>query len=587
MQRPKTRKYGNFRGVDFFNSEIKLYRSPNCLNMWKNYDTGIIETRPGVSLIGEFGLQINGLFFYDIVVAGTKTTKVIVHAGTKLYTWDNFPTLPTIKTEIYTGMNVRESQAFIWNNIFFIKDGINYLEYDGVDVKKVVGTIPITAREVTPLGEPVNDDNDTIYQYVNILQPKRINGFVGDGEATEYYLNARDLDPSSTFVMTATVNGITQIEGMDFTVDREKGKVTFFTTPSVPLQPGESNVFITFSKTITGSEDKILKSTILTGFDKRIFFSGNQDYPNTLFHSELDDPRYVRDTAYYTEGLDLSPIKAIVGGNDVLWVFKEPNQSNTTIFYHVPTIDNQYGKVYPSQQANISNGCVSTGINFNDDIVFFSNKGLEAINGAINSEKLLSHRSTLVDSKMTVESNYTSLKLAEYKGYLVCLINGKVYLADSRQVFTNELTGEIEYEWYYWELPNAITYLKEYNNSLFLGNATGNIYELDGDTDNGVDINSKWRLPHDNFGSDTVLKSTNKRGGVADVKPIENGKITVKCKTDNDEWKTVGTYDASKGYIVYSIKEKKFKDIQIEFSSKKMGIISATLEAYDGSYVKR
>ena len=100
---------------------------------------------------------------------------------------------------------------------------------------------------------------------------------------------------------------------------------------------------------------------------------------------------------------------------------------------------------------------MSTGINFGDDIVFFfSNNGMEAINGDINSELLLTHRSTLVDKKMIAETNYKTLKLAEYNNYLMCLINGKIYLADRQQTYTNEENAQIEYEWYYWEFLIAL-----------------------------------------------------------------------------------------------------------------------------------
>ncbi len=499
------RQYSNFRGVDFLNDNVALYRSPNSVNMWKN--NGKIETRPGVGLLGEFGLQIFGLFFFDV----EDTLQVLVHIGTKLYKWNNYPNKPIMSgeeatvTDLFTGMNPRESQSFIWNNILFIKDGINYLEYDGVEVKSIVGTIPITSRSRTPIGEVITDDNDLVYQDVNLLQPKRKNAFVADGTSKDYYLDTKGLDSSSIYIMTAVVNGLTKVETIDFTVDRVNGIVTFNEAPNKPLQDGESNVIITLSKTISGYADRIKKCTILQEFDKRIFFSGNQDYPNTLFHSELEDPRYIRDTAYYQEGLDLAPINTIIGGNDSLWVLKEPNQANSSVFYHTPTIDYTYGKIYPSQQANISTGCISTGVNFSDDIVFFSNLGMEAINGQINSEKLLAHRSSLVDPKLINEINYNKLKLVEYKGYLMCLVNSKMFLADGRQVFTNELTGEIEYEWYYWELPNSITYIKEYKNNLFMGNTLGELFSLHGDKDFAkvenelkelvfveTDINSKW-----------------------------------------------------------------------------------------------
>ena len=76
---------------------------------------------------------------------------------------------------------------------------------------------------------------------------------------------------------------------------------------------------------------ELKKCTLASSFDSRIFFAGNQDYPSTLFHSELEDPRYVRDTAYYEEGLDFAEIKALVPGNSAIWVFKEPSQNNTTV----------------------------------------------------------------------------------------------------------------------------------------------------------------------------------------------------------------------------------------------------------------
>ena len=50
-----TRKVDNFAGVDFSNSDTNLARSPDSLNMWKNYknnSTGI-ETRPDMELVEE------------------------------------------------------------------------------------------------------------------------------------------------------------------------------------------------------------------------------------------------------------------------------------------------------------------------------------------------------------------------------------------------------------------------------------------------------------------------------------------------------------------------------------------------------
>ena len=592
-----SRAYEDFRGVDFLNNNVLLSRSPDAKNIWYNYDKGkVLETRPGQKLLGKFPNGINGIFFYEV----NNNLIVVVHSGTKLYTWDNFPNTPIFPSEeeieeptvseIYTDMNPFPSQAFIYNNILFIKDGINYLEYNGEQVKSVLetATIPITSLGRKPSGEIINDDNDVVFQAVNLLQPKRKNAFVADGISTKYYLDTKDLDPSSTFLMTAEVNGLTQVEGTHFSVDRANGIVEFFEAPAEPIQPGENNVIITLSKTNLENINKVLKCDNLEVFDRRVFFSGNIDYPNVLRHSELNDPRYVRDNAEYQEGLDFSKIKALIPGNDVLWVIKEPNQAKTTVFYHIPTIDSTYGKIYPSYQGNISTGCVSTGINFGDDIVFFSNNGMEAISGEITSEKLLSHRSSLIDSKLITSLNYRNMKLAEYKGYLMCLVDSKVFLADSRMIYTNETTGEIEYEWFYWELPNNISLIKEYNGELYYANSNGEIYKAYGDTDNGNSIESYWTTPLDNFTTDSRFKNTNKRGFVVDLKPIENGVLEIYSKTEKDDsFKLIGEYDTTKGYVVCKLKEKKFKELQLKFQSNKMGLFSVTLETFVGAYIKR
>ena len=714
------RIYSNFRGVDFSNSEVNLYRSPDSVNMWKNYDDGEgIETRPGMELLGEFGSQIFGLFFYKV----QNTLKVLVHAGTKLYLWTNYPNSPVTKTELFSGMNIINSQSFVFNSVLFIKDGINYLEYDGNTCQNVVGTIPMTRIGTTPDGAIYKDDVDYVYQDVNCLTNLRKNGFVADGISTEYHLDATGLDPASTYIMKATVNGTEKLESVDFSVDRTNGVVTFNIAPPAPTEDGDSNVIITFSKTNSTLMNRIKNCTLLTEFDNRIFFSGNKDYPNAVFHSELEDPRYISDVAYSEVGLDIAPVKAMIPGNDVLWVFKETIQNNSNAYYLTPTIDSQYGKVYPSVVGNISTGCVSTGVNFNDDICFFSVKGLEAIGKNLGNDQILDHRSSLVDSKLISDEDYKNIKLAEYRGYLMCLVDSKIFLADSRQLF-ERTAGKAEYEWFYWELPNSINYITEYQNDLYLANANGEIYILDGtkddtaeivvgknkfdknnannfngypDSDSGIvsyengkaiyieieggktytvsktgsirlrlattlteptsntpiidfvnadrtasgtietsenakylfvyyyltsdnnegtqndvlntlqieegeeateyepyqetqvilDIQSKWTTIKDTFEYDSYRKITNKRGGTADVKIMNNDAITLKTKTEIRD-NTIGTYSDTKGYIVYRVKEKKFKWIQLEFSSNKpFGLFSCTIEAFIGGYVKR
>lgn len=553
-----TRKVDNFAGIDFSNSDTNLARSPDSLNMWKNYksnSTGI-ETRPDMELVEEYDNTIFGLFFYDI----DNVRHTIVHCGTKLY--DNHE-------EIFTGMNLIRSQAFIFNNIFYIKDGLNYLEYDGETIKEVEGTIPTTS-----IGN-ANGDGST-YQDVNLLTGLRKNLRIGDGATTVFKLDTENID--SDYVVTAVIDGITYTQGIDLSVNVTKGEVTFNSPPPAPLTDGQHNVEILFRKTVQGYRDRINKCTMLTIFDNRVFFSGNQDYPNAIFHSSLEDPRYVSDLDYYNEGLDLTPVKSMIAGNNALWVLKEPSQSNTTVFYHNPIIDSTYGKIYPSTHSSISTGCVSSGINFNDDIVFFSDRGMEAISGDITTEQLLAHRSSMVDGKLLQESNYKNMMLEEWEGYLLVIIDNKVYLADSRQKYQNV---DVEYEWYYWELSQNITCTSVKDGVLYLcGN--NSIYKL---TKTDGEINSYWTTKNDDFKYPQYQKTTNKRGGTAEV---FGDNIKIEVRTDNNEFEEIGTYENIKGYIVYRIKKKKWKKLQMKFSSNTpFGINSYTLESFIGGYIKR
>lgn len=553
------RVYSSFRGVDFRGEEVNLVRSPDALNMWKDYkETESIRTRPELSAFDTFPTQVWGVFFYKV----GNTEMMLVHSGTTLY-----KVVDGVTTQLYTGLNPKRSQSFIYNNIWYFKDGINYLQYDGQTIGEVVGYVPTTSIGRKPEG------GGSTYEDVNMLSPYRINTFMGDGKTYEFYLDAENVD--ADFEPIVTVNG-EQLTIFDF--DPKKGLVATVEIPPAPLTDGQDNVSIKYRKTVGDYRNRINNCTLLQVFDNRVFFSGNQDYPNTIWHCSLNDPTYCSDLDYYNEGLDLSPVKAMVAGNNALWVFKEPSQANTTVFYHNPTIDAEYGKIYPSTHSSISTGCVGTGVNFNDDIIFFSDRGMEAINGDVTTEQVIAHRSSLVDRILLKEENYQDMILEEWEGYLLIIIDSKVYLADSRAMFTNE--NHMEYEWFYWELGKKITCSKVHNGILYLGTEDG-IYTL---TDNEKPVISYWTTPLDKFKYPHYQKTTNKRGCVVEAE----GDIEVYVKTDKTEWEFINKYENITDYFVSRIKRKKFKDIQLKFySDTRFRLESATLECFIGGYIKR
>lgn len=553
-----SRIYSNFRGVDFRGEEISLVRSPDCLNVWKDYkETDSIRTRPELALKAAFDAPVYGVFFYG--------ADMLVHSGTKLYRVQD-----GVKAVLFSGLNEHLSDGFLYENIWYFKDGKNYLRYDGVTVKPIEGYVPTTTIARKPAG------GGTKHEDINMLTGMRINSFLADGGSFDFYLDATKID--TDFQPIVKVDGGI-VSSDSYTVDYEEGKISFTNTaPNAPQTDGQDNVTVEFKKTISGYADSILGCTLLQVFDNRVFFSGNKDYPNVVWHCSLNDPTYCSDLDYYREGLDNAQINGLVAGNNALWVFREPSQANTTVFYHTPTIDDEYGKIYPSAHSSVTTGCVGKAINFNDDIIFFSERGMEGISGDITTEQVVAHRSSLVDRKLTAEEGYTDMVLEEWEGYLLVFIGNKVYLADSRTAFTNE--DHIEYEWFYWELGKKVVCARVEGGILYVGTEDG-VYTL---TDLEGNVESHWVTPKDKFNNPHKQKTTNKRGCVAEAE----GDVSLYAKLDDTDFELIGQYKNVTDCFVSRIKRKKFKDIQLKFaSSTRFSLETVTLECFIGGYIKR
>ena len=551
-----SRIYGNFRGVDFRGEDINIVRSPDSLNVWKDYkEVDSIRTRPGMVLETAFDAPIYGIFFYNDVQ--------LVHSGNKLYTVKN-----GVKTVLFSGLKESRSDSFTFENVWYFKDGKHYLQYDGSTIKEVEGYVPTTSIGRKPNG------GGTTYEDVNMLQPRRINTFLADGGSFDFLLDTMNID--TDFPPIVKVDDVVQTSG--YKVDYAAGKISFTKAPDAPKTDGRDNVSIEFRKTINKYRAAIQNCTLLQVFDNRVFFSGNEDFPNVIWHCSLNDPSYVSDLDYYREGLDSAKVRGLVAGNNALWVFREPSQANTTVFYHTPTLDAEYGKIYPSTHSSITTGCVGRAVNFNDDIVFFSDRGMEGISGDVTTEQAVAHRSSLVDRKLLAEAGYKDMVLEEWEGYLFVFVGSHVYLADSRTAFNNE--GHVEYEFFYWDIGKKVTCSQVCQGILYLGTEDG-VYTM---TDFACDVESYWVTPKDKFGSPNKLKTTSKRGCIAEA----TGDIAVYVKLEDTGFELIGEYKDVQDYFVSRIKRKKWKDIQLKFHSKtRFSLETVTLESWIGGFIKR
>lgn len=586
------RMYGSFRGVDFRGEEVNYSRSPDSLNMWRDYKKlTSVSTRPDFKELYSLNEKIHSITFYK--------GKIMVHSGKDLDAVD----CDTWNRKKIAEITNEGGVGFVFNDKFYIVGGGNYVEWDGTTFKDFSIDNPLTAYVPTTTiakrstdatiegGKSFAEEADTEYakgrkasggtryEDINMLSPYRYNTFCGDGVTTKFELDARDIDG----IESISVNDINLLDG-EYSVDVTTGTVTTTKAHPAPLTVGQDNIKVLFKKTVNGYFNAIANCTIIRIFDNRIFFSGNPDYPNYFWHCALNDATYISDLDYYKEGQDNGKIRDMVAGNNALWVFREPTDSGADVFYHTPYTDETYGKIYPSSHSSISLGCVGRAVNFNDDIVYFSRRGMEGISGDITTEQMAAHRSSLVDRKLIAEGKYSDMLLAEWRGYLLCFVPKgdatAVYLADSRAMWQNE--NHYEYEWYYWELPFLVTSAVAYEDKIYCATDKSILVLSD---DNGMaECECYWVTPKDKFDTPYKQKTTNKKGCVVEAL----GDFAILVKTDTDtEFDEIGRY-SSTDHIVSRIKKKKFKDIQIKFYSKREGfsLESVTLEAIVGGYIK-
>ena len=246
------------------------------------------------------------------------------------------------------------------------------------------------------------------------------------------------------------VNGTVEIHG-------EAHPSVFTTTEEATEEAaGTSKDAITAHENYSGDAITAIKHcTVCCAFDGRIFFTGNPDLPNTVFYTQRDltghnNPTYVGVLNWFDDGIGNTPNVAMMSNASTLVVLKGNTMQDGSIYYHTGADggNDLTPRIYPSVEGLAGLGCVGMAVNFRDDCVFMSDQGLEAIaKQTVNLERTIEHRSTNIDGLM-LRSNLSLARAAEWEGYLCILIDGKMFLADSRQAFEG-IGGAMEYEWYY------------------------------------------------------------------------------------------------------------------------------------------
>ena len=205
----------------------------------------------------------------------------------------------------------------------------------------------------------------------------------------------------------------------------------------------------------TDVSSAIFSCTVAENFDGRVFLTGNPDYPGFCFYSSADlsgenNPLYFGEMNYFRDGNGSFGNTALLAAGDSLAVFKEDDDGSGSIYYHTPhdTGVDIIPRIYPVSYVHSGISAKGEVISFFDDPIFMSEKGVCALSKKqINLQRSIALRSSRVNPRLLRES-VSEASLAVWRGYLAVLTDGRIYLADSRDVVQNA-EGEAEYEWYY------------------------------------------------------------------------------------------------------------------------------------------
>ena len=208
-----------FSGIDCRThpTKVSLSRSPDMQNMICDQNDFLVK-RTGWRTQAQFNAPIYGLFAMPDGVG------CAVHAGAKLY----FRAPDGTQTALCSDMNEAFSQSFTMKGVLYLMDGKTYRavrkssKNTAWEAVSVSGTayVPTTTISAAPTG------GGTSYEAVNLLTPKRINTFIGDGTATQFKVDATGLDETA---VTAEVNGSAVTVSA---VNRSTGMVTLAAAPA-------------------------------------------------------------------------------------------------------------------------------------------------------------------------------------------------------------------------------------------------------------------------------------------------------------------------------------------------------------------
>ena len=654
-----TKKFTTFRGVDFSVSETMVdeSRSPYAVNVIS--DTGgFPEKRLGWRTVRTFGERINGIYHYKGLHDEEVVECFIVHAGDKIYKWSGSGEATELISEINDAKSTArlfKNALFILTGREFLSfDGEKCTRIEDGESAYVPttwenrGVASYSSNEGGLWSGEAREGR--AYQEVNIASTKRKMTFriTSNAQSYERFILLDGIIKPSSRIVIKYIPTDAVILDVTAPADEERTNystpVGFFNYPTgspsanarvtisrkwaerddgtraaqslglpeggiiggiitaqnvegyVAPAEGEDNFSIEYVAEAGISGNAISKCTVMDIFENRIFYSGNPDFPNTDWHSELNEPTYVSDLSYTEIGLESNPIIGYLRTGSEQAILKGDGE-DSSLYMRYRSEDGEGNTIFPIRQGSSEIGAVSSHAvcTLFDDPMYLSRSGVWAIaQQDISSERALNIRSTRINGKLLENHNLEDAIMFKWKQNLMLCLSGECYVADAAQkTYANNKTNTFEYEWYYWtNIPARSAY--NFEETLYFGTEDGRICRFNDDmknsrgeiepkaySDDGEAIVAEWATTFSDDGDFMRLKTMKKKGSGVMLKTYLRSGVKVCIRTDKDFEKEIRdksaglfnfedidfgdfTFNTSPYLVVpFNAKFKKYKAIQV------------------------
>ncbi len=607
----------SFAGIDLSSApaDIDKRRSPDAPNMMPDSKGNPIK-RTGFSLFGNYGARINGAFVYGehIVIhagknlffdgekvwegmADSRSSGQIV--GNRLYIFDGFEALicegknvwPLCDEAYIPTVLVSKNADECQKETVLKGDGTStdfVLEHEPAEVISVVvngseenyaienGTIKFTAApeensKIIVKAIYKNEPGGTLKEEYNLISSRWKESFLCEtGTEKSFSLSQKDLSEGIVKAWVMDENGKMEekTEGIDFSVDRKKGKIVF--NSEVPKTPvaGEDNLIIEAAKYFEGYENKIngcMRSITfdMGGSSTRIFLCGNPEEPGRDFWCAAGDPTYWPDVYYSDlcgEGSEVLGYSVI---EDSLATYISNPRDGRSIIVRSPFLDDSGNVSFPIKKHLQGEAAVSPdGFAFmENEQLFLTKRGVYAITTEdISGEKYTQNRSYYIN-KMLCDEDLAKAFCVKWRQFFVVAAGGKLWILDSsqRSYQKGEPLSSFQYECYLWTGIDARV-LWEKDGILFFGDGDGNVCYFTNDRESATSyedyspkgdksIKAYWTFP--DFAGDTFWKNKSIHTVAFELAPYAQNKVRLEYKV-NGIWKILKEWTDKISYFAWN-----------------------------------